>query len=69
MSFSISFDELENKPLLGKSIKCTKCGKRHKIIFGTETETGKKVKSDFLSFYKCGKKSYLAGISGRDIRK
>lgn len=65
--YSISDNELQNKSKLGKSIKCEICGKRHKLIYADEIKDGKKIPSDFLAFYKCGKTSYLAGIGGRKI--
>lgn len=69
---AIGNNELGNP--LGKTIKCPHCNKRHQIENsgpsktyhhdGTVTEGP----SGHLQFYKCGDKTYLAGIEGRAIR-
>lgn len=55
--FAVGKNELEKCKPLGDFILCDLCGKRHKIEHGT-----------LLSFYRCGDKSYLAGIDGKDMR-
>jgi len=66
---AIGNDEIEKAPPLGDFILCTVCGKRHRIEFGDEVlKDGTKKQSKLLAFYKCGGKSYLAGINGKDIR-
>jgi hypothetical protein len=64
--FAIGQDEIDNSPLLGKAIKCSMCGKRHKVRFAKD-KNGNETK--MLAFYKCGKDSYLCGINGKDIRR
>jgi hypothetical protein len=65
--FAIGNDELINKPTIkeGDMIVCPKCHKQHKIVLGTNMDTGKK--SNTLQYYKCGKDTYLAGINGKCI--
>jgi len=66
--FSIGNDELEGKPEIGKTVKCKHCGKWHGVRYGDEVlENGTKVSSKLLAFYKCGDKTYLCGINGKEI--
>jgi hypothetical protein len=65
--FAIGNDELARKPLLGKTVKCKLCGKRHKVEYGTTIKDGVKVESKLLAFYSCGKKSYVCGVNGKMI--
>lgn len=68
--FAVGNDELEQAKPLCKSIKCSMCGKRHKVEYAEEVlADGTKVPSKLLSFYQCKGESYLAGINGKDIRK
>jgi hypothetical protein len=68
--FTIGNDELKKANPLGSFILCNMCGKRHIIEFGKEKmPDGTWKETKFLSFYKCGNKSYLAGINGKDIRR
>ena len=68
--FAIGNDELEKAPRLGDFILCKQCGERHKVEYGDKVlEDGTKEPSKSLAFYECGKKLYLAGINGKDIRK
>jgi hypothetical protein len=53
---AIGNEELKNYPLIGKSVKCPHCGKKHKVEDAEQ-----------LSFYKCGDKAYLAGVNGKNI--
>ncbi len=49
-------------------IECNKCGESHCIEYGEEIlADGTLKKSKLLAFYKCGGKSYLAGINGKII--
>ncbi len=66
--FAIGNDELNASEVLGNYVVCRKCRKRHKVQFGEEIlKDGTRVPSKLLAFYKCGKKSYLAGINGKKI--
>ena len=63
-------DEIDKAPLLGDSILCSKCGKRHLIKYGDKIlKDGTKVSSKLLAYYRCKGKLYLAGINGKDIRR
>ena len=64
---AIGNNELGEK--LGEVYKCTKCGGEHKITYGTKTlADGTTAETRVLSFYKCGDKTYLAGIQGRSLK-
>ena len=66
--FAIGNDELNEKALLGKTIACKMCGKRHRVTYGHQIlQDGTKELSTALAFYKCGRKSYLAGIDGKQV--
>ena len=58
-------DTLDKQPPLkkGDSVNCPNCKKIHPVECGTSD--GKE--SDLLLFYRCGNKSYLAGINGKSI--
>ncbi len=59
---AIGNDELAEP--LGEVINCHICGKRHKLKRSvTKLKDGSTHKGT-LSFFKCGKKTYLAGING-----
>ena len=62
---AIGNDEIARAPALGKSIKCGLCGKRHQVKDSVDS-TGVK---GTLQFYKCGGKTYVAGMCGKDIRR
>ena len=65
----IAVGENELGEYLGKTINCPHCGCQHPIEFGkSEQPDGTWKESTFLSFYKCGEKTYLAGIKGRAIK-
>ena len=67
--FAIDNEELAALPKIGKTVKCTHCKKRHRVLYGNRIlPDGGKEKSD-LAFYTCGKDSYLVGIGGKDIRE
>jgi hypothetical protein len=64
--FAIGNDELKNLPEAGKTVKCKKCGKNHKIRYGNKVEKdGTKTPSKLLGFIKCGKDTYLASVNGK----
>jgi hypothetical protein len=64
--FAIGNDELEKAPTLGYKITCDKCGQEHPVEYGTDRDG---VTNHMVAFYKCGDKTYLCGINGKDIRK
>ncbi len=59
-------NELENNPSAAKGdlIVCPGCKGNHEISYGKD-ENG--IESDLIMFYKCGKKSFLAGVNGNLI--
>lgn len=61
--FAIGNDELERKPLLGKSktVKCHICGRRHRLRPAKDS-SGKD--SYGLMFFNCRKKAYLGALDG-----
>ena len=61
--FTIGNEELEKALPIGDFILCKHCGHRHII----EHADGSKGTPKLLSFYKCGSKSYLAGVTGKAI--
>lgn len=66
--FAIGNEELEKAEPLGDSILCDKCGQQHMIEYADEVLPDRtKRKSKLLAFYKCGDKSYLAGINGKRV--
>ena len=60
--FAVSNKELVDAPFLHKTIKCQKCGKRHKIESGTSV-SGK----ISLQSYKCGESHYLCGLNRKNV--
>ena len=63
---AVGADELKED--LGKTITCPLCGKEHEIVFGEEVmKDGSRKPCSLLSFYNCGDKTYLAGISGKAL--
>lgn len=66
--FSISNDELNKKPKLGKTITCPHCGQLHDIQYGEEEQPdGTYKQSKTLAFYVCNDTPYLAGVNGKNI--
>ena len=57
-------EELDGLAPIGKTIVCPMCGRNHRIRYGVDTQ-GNIVKT--LAFYKCRGKTYLGGLSGKDI--
>jgi len=67
---AIGAEELKEAPNLGETIICHMCGEEHLIEYGQRVfKDGSKVEDKTLAFFKCGEKTYLAGINGKDIRK
>jgi len=61
--------ELDNNGPVGKFITCPHCSQDHDIKYGKEKNAaGEWVESRMLAFYKCGEKSYLAGINGQLLK-
>jgi DNA-directed RNA polymerase subunit RPC12/RpoP len=68
--FAISNAEIDEKPILGNTIKCKVCGEHHNVEYGDIIEKdGSKTPSKMLAFIKCptNDKSYLVGINGKEI--
>lgn len=66
--FSIGNDELKKKPPIGDTINCPNCGQIHTIKYGHRILTDGTTEPDtLLTFYTCKKKTYLAGIAGKQI--
>lgn len=61
---AVGADELTQT--LGRLITCPSCGEKHEIKCSSEdpVNKGKAVK---LQFYKCGEKTFLAGINGKRL--
>lgn len=65
---AVGADELGEA--LGDTILCPHCKKTHPITNGkSKDKDGNWVESTFLQAYKCGKKTYLAGMNGRKISR
>ena len=62
--FAIGNRELTQKKLAGTHATCPKCGKKHKIEYGTGKD-GKE--SATLGFVDCKGKSYLVVINGKEL--
>ena len=62
--FAIGNEELAQKKLAGTHATCPKCGKKHKIEYGTGKD-GKE--STTLGFVDCEGKSYLVVINGKEL--
>jgi hypothetical protein len=63
---TIGNDELQKASFLGDFVLCERCGERHKIYYGKDAN-GNKTK--LLSFVKCGERTFLVGLNGKDIRR
>ena len=55
---AIGNSELAMCEMLGRTIVCPQCGRRHKVRFSEPPD---------IQFYRCGKDTYLCGINGRNI--
>ena len=62
--FAIGNRELAQKKPAGTHATCPKCGKKHKIEYGTEKD-GKE--SATLGFVDCKGKSYLVVINAKEL--
>ena len=66
---AIGNDELNEMPRLGITVKCWKCGKMHRVLYGDEImKDGIKKPSRLLAFFKCHGKLYFCGINGKEWR-
>ncbi len=66
---AISNPELKALPELKGFVRCWVCGKRHRVRYGhRRLNDGTLEPSDTLAFMKCGGKSYLCGIKGKEWR-
>lgn len=64
---AVGANELGEK--IGNSYLCPRCGEEHPIEYGKqEMPDGTWKETKLLAFYKCGDKSYLAGIDGRLLK-
>ena len=68
--FAIGNDELGKLPEIGKTYLCPHCGKRHRVrVQYNETQVnGEWVPATILAYVKCGKKLYLVGINGKELK-
>lgn len=65
---AVGLNELGKK--VGKEITCPNCLKVHPIEYGKkEMPDGTWKETRMLAFYKCGEKSYLAGIDGQLLKQ
>ena len=65
---AIGNDELGEK--VGKTLKCKRCGKRHKVRYGERVlSDGARQPSKMAGFIKCRGKAYLVAINGKRINK
>ena len=67
--FAIGNDELAKMPTLKDEVLCARCGKMHKVKYGSKgiTKGGREIPSKTLAFVKCQGKLFLAGVNGKDI--
>lgn len=62
--FTLGNDEAEKLPKVGDTIECQKCGEDHPVKSGKDTDGND---SPLIQYYKCGEKTYLCGVNGKDI--
>lgn len=68
--FAIGNNELSGLPVLGKTVTCWICGQEHAVEYGeTIGEDGKRQPDNLLAFFKCGERSYLCGVKGKQLKK
>ena len=61
--------ELDAAPELGRTVLCWLCGKRHLVKYGNERlPDGTSRPTKALAFFRCGRRSYLCGIRGKEVR-
>lgn len=66
---AIGTGEIDRMPVLGKTVVCWICGKRHKVKFGNEIlPDGTKKLSQLLAFFSCKGQEYLCGVNGNEFR-
>jgi hypothetical protein len=65
---AIGNEELKNAPNLGDHVTCWICGAEHPVKFGKKKVDGEWVESKEIGCFRCGGKSYLCGIGGKEIR-
>lgn len=66
--YTIGTKELNDKPLLKKTVICGRCGYYHAVEYATEIlKDGTEKPYTALAFYKCEGKTYLAGVGGKEI--
>lgn len=65
---SFSYKELAGKSAVeaGYSIICHKCGNRHLLQGGTDSNTGQP--NDFLLFFLCGESMLLGAVKGKLVK-
>lgn len=55
---------------IGAAVKCPHCGQQHPVEYGEKVlPDGSRERSNALGFYRCGEKSYLCALYGRDVMK
>jgi len=65
---AIGNDELGESDV-GETLKCKRCGKKHKVEYGEEIlKDGTRIPSKLLGFIKCRGKAYLVAINGKLIK-
>lgn len=64
--FVIGNEELKGKPALkeGMGIECPHCHGLHTVECGKD---GNGKKTSLILYYKCGEKTFLAGIDGKSL--
>ena len=66
---AIGNKELDAAPELGETVLCWLCGKQHPVEHGEEVlRDGTRRPTTMLAFFRCGEKSYLCGIRGKEVR-
>jgi hypothetical protein len=66
--FTISNDELEDKPMLKATVICKRCGKEHPVEYGKrKLDDGTWITDTILAFTKCDDKVFLVGVDGKEI--
>jgi len=60
---AIGNEEIRDNPSVGEFATCPSCAKKHKVEYGTNTETGEVSKT--IGFVKCGENSYMISLAGK----
>lgn len=58
---AVGHGELDKARDIKGTVKCYRCGKRHRVRLAKDSDGV----PTHLSFFKCGGKIYLAGINGK----